>query len=157
MTRLQIVRGDLLDQATEAIVNPWNRNFIPWFLLLPHGVSGAIKRRGGTAPFRELRQFGTLKLGEAVATSAGNLAFRAIIHVAGLNWTWTASEFSIRESTRNALELAREMKLNSLAFPLVGAGTGGIGQERALAWMSEEIERHGHDLTTTIVRFGASS
>ncbi len=154
---LQILTGDLLDQRADAIVNPWNRNFIPWFLLLPHGVSGAIKKRGGTKPFRELRKFGVLKLGQAVATGAGNLPFRAIIHVAGLNWTWTASEFSIRESTKNALQLAREMELQSLAFPLIGAGTGGIQAEQSLDWMQDEIKRHGAGLQITIVRFGARS
>jgi len=50
----RIVEGDLLKQDVEAIVNAWNRNVIPWWLLLPQGVSGAIKRHGGTSPFREL-------------------------------------------------------------------------------------------------------
>jgi O-acetyl-ADP-ribose deacetylase len=45
--KIDIVRGDLLDQPVEAIVNTWNRNIIPWWLLLPQGVSGAIKKRGG--------------------------------------------------------------------------------------------------------------
>ena len=135
-----ILTGDLLDQNVEAIVNPWNRNFIPAWLLWPHGVSGAIKKRAGFAPFHELRKFGTLKLGQAVATRAGRLPFQNIIHVAGLQWTWTASELSIRRSTSNALILAGELKLNSLAFPLIGAGTGGIGPDKSLRWMSEEIE-----------------
>ena len=137
---LQIITGDLLAQPVEAIVNPWNRNFIPHWLLIPRGVSGAIKKRAGLQPFRELGKFGMLKLGEAVATRAGDLPFQTIIHVAGLEWTWTASELSIRRSTINALQLAREMKLNSLAFPLIGAGTGGTGAEKSLRWMCEEIE-----------------
>ena len=149
-----ITTGDLLRQPVEAIVNPWNRNFIPWFLLWPHGVSGAIKQRGGIAPFRELRKFGLLRLGQAAATGAGKLPFRAIIHVAGLQWTWTASEFSIRESTRSAVKLASEMKLRSLALPLIGAGTGGIGPEKSLAWMHQEIERATAPLEIIIVRFG---
>lgn len=49
--RPQIVEGDLLDQPVEAIENPWNRNIIPWWLLLPQGVAGAIKRKGGYRPF----------------------------------------------------------------------------------------------------------
>jgi hypothetical protein len=61
----QIVEGDLLDQDVDAIVNAWNRNFIPWWLLLPQGVSGAIKRRGGIQPFKELRRHGMLPLGGA--------------------------------------------------------------------------------------------
>ncbi len=157
MSCFQIVTGDLLDQNVEAIVNPWNRNFIPWWLLWPHGVSGAIKKRAGLQPFRELRRFGTLKLGQAVATGAGRLPFRHLIHVAGLEWTWTASELSIRRSTSNALGLAREMNLESLAFPLIGAGTGGIGPEKSLQWMSEEIQRTEPRARIVIVRFGPVS
>lgn len=152
-----IITGDLLDQPVEAIVNPWNRNFIPPWLLWPHGVSGAIKKRAGLEPFRELRRFGTLQLGQAVATGAGNLPFKAIIHVAGLEWTWTASELSIRRSTSNALRLATEMKLNSLAFPLIGAGTGGIGPDKSLRWMSEEIQNAPTQMQIIIVRFGEQS
>lgn len=40
---LRIVEGDLLDQDAEVIVNAWNRNVIPWWLLLPQGVSGAMQ------------------------------------------------------------------------------------------------------------------
>lgn len=157
MSDFQIITGDLLDQPVEAIVNPWNRNFIPAWLLWPHGVAGAIKKRAGFEPFRELRRFGTLQLGQAVATGAGKLPFKAIIHVAGLQWTWTASELSIRRSTENALALAREMNFHSLAFPLVGAGTGGIGPEKSLRWMSEEIQRAQSPMQVTLVRFGKSS
>ena len=46
-----VVDGDLLDQPVEVIVNAWNRNIIPWWLLWPQGVSGAIKRRAGYHPF----------------------------------------------------------------------------------------------------------
>ncbi len=56
--------------------NAWNRNIIPWWLLLPWGVSGAIKRRGGTGPFKELRRQGAIPLGGAVLTSAGKLPFK---------------------------------------------------------------------------------
>ena len=43
----EVVDGDLLEQSADVIVNAWNRNVIPWWLLLPQGVSGAIKRRAG--------------------------------------------------------------------------------------------------------------
>ena len=64
--RVEIVDGDLLHQDVEVIVNAWNRNVIPWWLLLPQGVSGAIKRRAGLAPFRELGRMGPIPLGRAV-------------------------------------------------------------------------------------------
>lgn len=66
-----VVEGDLLDQPVGCIVNPWNRNVIPWWLLLPHGVSGAIKRRAGYGPFFELGRMGPIPLGRAVLTGAG--------------------------------------------------------------------------------------
>ena len=47
---IRIVEGDLLDQPCQAIVNAWNQNFIPWWLLLPQGVSGAIKKKPGSDP-----------------------------------------------------------------------------------------------------------
>src|SRR4030081_1887516 len=103
-----VVQGDLLDQDVEVIVNAWNRNIIPWWLLLPQGVSGAIKRQGGTAPFKEVRMYGSIPLGGAVLTSAGRLPFRGIIHVAGINMMWRASEWSVRESVKNAMRLAYE-------------------------------------------------
>jgi O-acetyl-ADP-ribose deacetylase (regulator of RNase III) len=80
-----LVLGDLLDQDVEVIINAWNRNIIPWWLLLPQGVSGAIKKRGGTEPFRQVAKHGPIPLGEAVLTGAGRLPFRGIIHVAGIN------------------------------------------------------------------------
>ena len=58
---VEVIEGDLLDQDVEVIVNAWNRNLIPWWLLLPQGVSGAIKRRDGTAPFHEVGKHGDAK------------------------------------------------------------------------------------------------
>jgi O-acetyl-ADP-ribose deacetylase (regulator of RNase III) len=80
-----VVDGDLLDQDVDVIVNAWNRNIIPWWLLIPQGVSGAIKKRGGRQPFWELGRMGVIPLGHAVETSAGSLPFKSIIHVAGIN------------------------------------------------------------------------
>src|ERR1700733_2432499 len=116
--KINIVEGDLLDQDVEVIVNAWNRNLIPWWLLLPQGVSGAIKRRGGTAPFKELAKHGPIPLGGAVLTLAGRLPFKGIIHVAGINLLWRASERSIRDSVKNAVQLAHEKGFKSIAIPL---------------------------------------
>lgn len=152
--KIEVVAGDLLDQeGIEVIVNAWNRNLIPWWLLLPHGVSGAIKRRGGLAPFRELARHGPIPLGGAVATNAGRLPFRAIIHVAGINALWLPSEHSIRASTKNALKLATEKGYASIAFPLIGAGTGGFKPENALRLMTEEIDASTYPGQVRIVEF----
>src|SRR5579859_907795 len=136
---VRIVEGDLLDQTTEAIVNAWNLNIIPWWLLLPQGVSGAIKKRGGTQPFRELARHGPIALGQAVLTSAGKLPFRGIIHVAGINMLWRASEFSIRQSVRSVMRIVVEQGFASVAFPLIGAGSGSFREARALEINLEEL------------------
>lgn len=154
---IEVVDGDLLDQNVDAIVNPWNRNVIPWWLLLPQGVSGAIKRRAGTAPFRELRRHGAIPLGGAVITSAGRLPFKAIIHVAGINLLWRSSERSIRDGVRNAIRLAGQNGFRSLALPLIGAGTGGFGQEQVQAIILDELSRLDFTMAVKVVIFRAAS
>lgn len=149
---LQVVEGDLLKQDVEAIVNPWNRNFIPYWLLWPQGVSGAIRKQGGAEPFRQLARHGLLPLGGAVVTSAGYLPFRGIIHVAGLSVFWMSGEKAIRLSTANAL-VAAEGRFSSVAFPLIGAGTGGVKPDLAEAYMREEIEKSSYAGEVRIVRY----
>lgn len=154
MPHVEIVAGDLLEQPVEAVVNAWNRNVIPWWLLVPQGVSGAIKRRAGYAPFRELARHGPIPLGGAVLTGAGRLPYRGIIHVAGINLLWRASPGSIRESARSALELAGRHGFASVAFPLIGAGTGGVGEERALELLRGAVEEHPYAGRVVLVRYG---
>lgn len=153
MMRVLTVEGDLLDQDVEVTVNAWNRNLIPWWLLIPQGVSRAIKRRAGVGPFRELGRMGTIPLGGAVLTGAGRLPFKAIIHVAGINLLWRASEWSVRESVRNAVRLAAERGYRSLAFPLIGAGSGGRRADRAQEWIRDELGRVEYDGRVLVVRY----
>ena len=151
--QLKIVDGDLLDQDVDVIVNAWNRNIIPWWLLLPQGVSGAIKKRGGYAPFRELGKLGPIPLGGAVITGAGKLSYKSIIHVAGISMWWRSSECSIRDSTSNAIALAAGENFQSIAFPLIGAGTGGGSTDDVLAMMRDELSTCDFDGHVRIVRF----
>lgn len=153
---VQLVHGDLLDQDVDVIVNAWNRNIIPWWLLLPQGVSGAIKKRGGTGPFKELRKHGPILLGGAVLTSAGRLPFKGIVHVAGINMLWRASDWSIRQSVRNAIALAYENGFRSIAFPLIGAGSGGFNQERVKAVMEAELGKMDFPMEVRLVVFQKS-
>jgi O-acetyl-ADP-ribose deacetylase len=149
--RPNILTGDLLDQKVDVIVNAWNRNLIPWWLLLPQGVSGAIKKRAGVAPFCELRKHGILALGQAVLTGAGRLPFKGIIHVAGIGHTWLPSELSIRRSTKNALAVAKGAGFHSIAFPVIGAGIGGMDRSKAIELMSQEIATSDYEDEITIV------
>ena len=152
MAQTEIVDGDVLDQPVAAIVNAWNRNFIPWWLLLPQGVSGAIKRRAGYAPFREIQRLGILEPGEAVVTGAGKLPFRGIIHVAGLNLLWRSSEEIVRNCVRNALNVAADRGYESVALPIIGSGTGGLSPARAEAIIVTEAKSSRYNGRVVVVR-----
>lgn len=150
---IRIVNGDLLAQNVDVIVNAWNRNIIPWWLLLPQGVSGAIKRQAGIQPFRELGRLGPIPLGGAVLTSAGRLPYQGIIHVAGISMLWRSSERSIRDSARNAVLLAERSGFRSIAMPLIGAGSGGGKPERVESFIVDELNRVDLSLEILIVRY----
>ena len=150
---LKTVFGDLLQQDVDVIVNPWNRNIIPWWLLLPQGVSRAIKKYGGYAPFIEVSKFGPIPLGEARLTSAGKLKHKAIIHVAGINMFWIATEKSIRDSVVSAIKLAEDNQFKSIAFPLIGAGSGNRGKVFSKKIMLSVFKEIDSSLQVTLVEY----
>lgn len=154
---LRIVDGDLLDQQVDVIVNAWNRNIIPWWLLLPQGVSGAIKRRAGLAPFRELGKLGAIPLGGAVITTAGRLPFKGIIHVAGINLLWRSSERSVRDSVRNAMAIANDRGFSSIAMPLIGAGSGGGNASKIETTIVDELNKIEFNGNVLVVRYSPSA
>lgn len=150
---IKTITGNILDQPVDAIVNPWNRNIIPWWLLLPQGVSGAIKKHASYQPFIELGKLGPIPLGQAVTTSAGKLPFKAIIHVAGINMLWRSSEKTIRSCVRSAITLAAENKFNSIAIPLIGAGTGGFNKQKAQQIILDELKNQNPQIEVLVVKF----
>ena len=149
----QIVKGDILNQNVDVIVNSWNRNVIPWWLLLPQGVSGAIKKHGGTEPFKQLAKFGPIPLGEARQTDAGKLKFDSIIHVAGINLCWFATEYSVTHSVINAMELVNQNDIKSVAFPLIGSGSGNRGKKWSLDLMLKTFATIPTNAQVIIVQF----
>jgi O-acetyl-ADP-ribose deacetylase (regulator of RNase III) len=153
MVTPRLVDGDLLDQHVDVIVNPWNRNIIPWWLLWPQGVSGAIKRRGGLRPFIEVGRMGPIALGAAVVTSAGRLPFKAIVHVAGINMFWRSTRASIQDSVSSAMAMVDAQGYRSVAFPVIGAGTGGFGEDGACELMLERFQILASPAEVTVVRF----
>ena len=148
----EVVNGDLLDQRVDVIVNAWNRNVIPWWLLWVQGVAGSIKRRSGSAPFRELAQHGPMPLGGAVLTGAGRLPHRGIIHVAGINLAWRSSERSVHDSVISAMKLVNQHRFASVAFPVIGAGSG-LGEMKAQQVMLDAFKEVTSDSRAVIVRY----
>lgn len=148
-----VVDGDLLDQPVEVIVNAWNRNIIPWWLLWPQGVSGSIKRRAGYRPLIEVGRAGPIPLGGAVLTGAGRLPFKGIIHVAGINMLWRASSGSIQGSVRSAMSIVDAQHFSSVAFPVIGAGSGGVDEQKALQLMMEAFAKIDSCAQVIVVRW----
>jgi O-acetyl-ADP-ribose deacetylase len=124
---IRIVLGDITDQRVDAIVNAANSS-----LLGGGGVDGAIHRRGGPAILaacRELRRGryeDGLPTGQAVATTAGELAARWVIHTVGPVYVKSEdSSASLASAYRESLRVADELGARTVAFPAVSAGIYG--------------------------------
>jgi len=96
---------------------------------------------------------GAINLERAAVTSAGKLPFKGIIHFAGINMFWRATERSIRDSVVNAMKIAGEHGFTSIAFPLIGAGSGGFNQEQAKSIMLNELGKCDTEIAVTLVVF----
>ncbi|MGW7817775.1 O-acetyl-ADP-ribose deacetylase [Streptomyces puniciscabiei] len=133
MTRITLVQGDITRQSADAIVNAANSS-----LLGGGGVDGAIHRRGGPAILQECRalrasRFGKgLPTGQAVATTAGELDARWVIHTVGPRFSRQEDRSELLASCyRESLRVADEFGARTVAFPAVSAGVYGWPMEDA--------------------------
>ncbi len=136
-TQLRMVKGDITQADAEAIVNSANND-----LVLGGGVSGAIRRVAGPAVQDECHAIGTIPLGTAVVTGAGQLKARWIIHAAVNPLGLWADPKSVRNATRAALKKAEEKQVKRLAFPAIGTGAGALPVERCADILIDEVLRH---------------
>lgn len=127
MTTITLVQGDITRQSADAIVNAANSS-----LLGGGGVDGAIHRRGGPAILEECRalrasRYGKgLPTGRAVATTAGDLNARWVIHTVGPVWSATEDRSALLASCyRESLAVADELGARTVAFPAISTGVYG--------------------------------
>jgi O-acetyl-ADP-ribose deacetylase (regulator of RNase III) len=129
-TLLELIQGDLTDQTTDAIVNAANAA-----LQLGGGVSGAIRRRGGSAIQEECNKIGGTYVGGAVITTGGNLPARHVIHAVGPMYGDDHEDEKLKNATLNSLKLADKNRLKSMAFPAISTGIFRFPKDRCAAIM----------------------
>jgi len=137
MARIEVVETDITKLEVDAIANAANTD-------LRHGggVAGAISRAGGPAVQAESDEAAPIGLGEAVATSGGEMPCRWVIHAATMHLGGPTSAGIIRDATAATLAAADELGAHSLALVAFGTGVGGFPLSEAARIEAEEVRRH---------------
>jgi O-acetyl-ADP-ribose deacetylase len=132
MRRIELLQGDITHENVDAIVNAANKA-----LAGGGGVDGAIHRAGGPSILEECRRIiaklpaNELPTGQAVATGAGNLRARWVIHTVGPVYGATRAEELLRSCHLESLRVAEELGAMSVAFPAISTGIYGYPVEEA--------------------------
>jgi len=122
-----VKRGDITQLSCDAIVNPANS-----FGYMGGGVAGAIKRIGGNEIERESVSKAPIRVGSAIATTAGTLPCKYVIHAPTMKQpAMRINVDNVKQATRAALKLGVELNLKSHAIPGMGTGVGRVPVEDA--------------------------
>jgi O-acetyl-ADP-ribose deacetylase len=148
LASVEVVRGDITQEAVDVIVNAANSS-----LRGGGGVDGAIHRAAGPELDAECRVLGSCETGDAKATGGYRLPARYVIHTVGPVWRdGTQNEAELLASChRRALEVARELGARTLAFPAISCGIYGYDPRAAAPIAVAAVREHGHDVD--LVRF----
>ena len=119
--QLEAREGDIAAVEADAVANAANDR-----LWMGAGVAGALKRAGGEDIERQAMALGPIPLGSAVATAAGRLPARWVIHGAAMGQDLRTDPDLVRRTTCSCLEVADELGCRSLALPAFGTGVGGF-------------------------------
>jgi O-acetyl-ADP-ribose deacetylase (regulator of RNase III) len=135
--KIELRQGDITEMEVDAIVNAANTD-----LILGAGVSGAIGRKGGDVIQQECDAIGSVPLGEAVATSAGALKARHVIHAASMEIGHFARDRDIEQATRSALKEADRLGARTVAFPAIGTGVAAFPADHCAEIMLRVAAQH---------------
>ena len=146
MVELSVVEGDITALEVDAIANAANNE-----LWMGAGVAGAIKRAGGAEIEREAVGKGPIAIGEAVATGAGRLKARWVIHGAVMGRDLKTNADLVRTTTQSCLRVADELGAESLALPAFGTGVGGFPLDECAEIMVAAVRAHEPSSLTRVV------
>jgi len=130
---IELVKGDITEMETDAIVNAANAQ-----LILGAGVAGAIRRKGGPTIQEECNKIGGTYVGGAAITAGGNLKARHVIHAVGPRMGEGNEDNKLRNATINSLKIANENNLKSISFPAISTGIFGYPLDRCAEIMLSE-------------------
>jgi len=135
---ISALTGDITRLEVDAIVNPANST-----MLMGGGVAGAILRAGGGEIQEEALKQAPVPVGKAVATKAGRLKAKHVIHAPTMGRpAMQIGRQNVELAVRGALECAKRLGVKSLAFPGMGTGVGGFDVDEAAEIMVNEIMKH---------------
>ncbi len=136
--QLSVVTGDITRLEVDAIVNAANAS-----LLGGGGVDGAIHRAAGPGLLEECRALGGAATGEVKMTGGHRLPARHVLHAVGPVWHGggAGEDEALARCYRNALRIAGEAGLRSVAFPAISTGAYGFPLERATRIAIAEVRR----------------
>ena len=134
---LEVVNGNIVELAVDAIANAANDH-----LWMGAGVAGAIKGAGGAEIEREAVAKGPIEIGDAVATGAGSLPARHVIHGAVMGQDLSTDADKVARTTKRVLEVADELGARSVALPAFGTGVGGFPLEECATIMVAEARSY---------------
>jgi len=136
--KIIVEKGDITKLEVDAIVNAANS-----MLIMGGGVAGAILKTGGREIQEEALKHAPIPVGKAVATKAGKLKAKYVIHAPTMERpAMCITSENVQLATKGALECAEQLKIGSVAFPGMGTGVGGLNLEEAARGMVQEIKRH---------------
>lgn len=147
--KIEVVKGDITEEKTDAIVNAANRH-------LSHGggVAGAIVKKGGEIIQIESNKIvekrGALKTGEAVITQAGNLPCKYVIHTVGPVWGEGDEEEKLKKAIESSLQVATENLLKSISIPAVSCGIFGFPKKKGTKIIYKTVKEYLEKRETTI-------
>jgi O-acetyl-ADP-ribose deacetylase (regulator of RNase III) len=144
--KLEVVDGDIAQLEVDAVANAANDH-----LWMGSGVAGALKRAGGDEIEREAVAKGPIPLGDAVATGAGRLQAKHVIHGAVMGQDLQTNADLVRRTTRSSLALADELGARSLALPAFGTGVGGFPLGECARIMIEEARAYEPQVLERVV------
>jgi len=147
---IQIKTGDITREAVCAIVNAANSSCMGG-----GGVDGAIHRAGGPEILEECKRIRREQLpdglptGEAVATTAGQMPSRYVIHTVGPIWRRCGGESEcerlLESAYRNSLDLAWQLGCRSVTFPAISTGIYGFPADRAARIACRTVKEFLHE------------